>query len=503
MRLFEKRFALPAVAAVLVACGGGPRPTVTPVAHPSAAVRQLERDIARLVGAPALQRSIWGVLVRSLTRNDTLYSLNAHKLLMPASNMKIVTLAAAAERLGWDFSYETRLIAAGAIEDGVLNGDLLVVGTGDPSVDDWDGQATRLFGDWAEQLKACGVRVIAGRVVGDDNWFEDQFLGSGWAWDDLDKGFATSVGALQFNENTAQVTIEPGVASAEPARVASASHGSGLVIRNLVRTGEAGSVALVETRRAVGTAVLELRGSIPLGAAPIVRNVSAYNPTLYFVTTLRDRLIGAGIDVRGEAMDIDDLAEPPPRESGTLLVSHRSPPLSDLAQTMMKLSQNLFAESLMNAVGASDSTSVDGGTNDGLGTVRTILQAWNIPASSVVVADGSGLSRYNLATPDALVTILTHVYHDDRLRDPFEAALPIAGQDGTLAQRMKGTVAQGNARAKTGAFSNARAVSGYVRTADGEPLVFSIIANNFGSTGDVVEETTDALVVRLAEFSRR
>jgi D-alanyl-D-alanine carboxypeptidase/D-alanyl-D-alanine-endopeptidase (penicillin-binding protein 4) len=132
----------------------------------------------------------------------------------------------------------------------------------------------------------------------------------------------------------------------------------------------------------------------------------------------------------------------------------------------------------------------------------TTLSEWSIPPAALVVADGSGLSRYNLASPDAFVSILTHVYRDETLRGPFEAALPIAGRDGTLAQRMKGTAAEGNARAKTGALSNARALSGYVTTADGEPFVFSLIANNFGTTPDVVEKTIDAIVVRLAEFRR-
>ena len=136
---------------------------------------------------------------------------------MPASNMKVVTLAAAAERLGWDFAFETRLVADGAIDERFLNGDLIVVGHGDPSLDDWDGAATRLFETWARAIKARGIDTIGGRIIGNDNAFDDALLGSGWAWDDLDRSFATSIGALQFNQNTAQVTIGPGAAEAAPA----------------------------------------------------------------------------------------------------------------------------------------------------------------------------------------------------------------------------------------------------------------------------------------------
>ena len=156
------------------------------------------------------------------------------------------------------------------------------------------------------------------------------------------------------------------------------------------------------------------------------------------------------------------------------ILTYRSAPLSALAVTMMKNSQNLFAETLQQAAG-------------GPPAVREQLAGWGIENGSVVVADGSGLSRYNLATAAAFVTILTHVYRDERLRGPFEASLPIAGRDGTLGNRMKGTAAEGNAHAKTGAFSNARGLSGYLRTADGEPIVFTILANNFGTTADVIE----------------
>ena len=156
----------------------------------------------------------------------------------------------------------------------------------------------------------------------------------------------------------------------------------------------------------------------------------------------------------------------------------------------MKLSQNLFAETILQAAGGPEA-------------VRATLTEWKVEAGTVFVADGSGLSRYNLVTPDTLVAILERVHHDERLRERFEAALPVAGRDGTLADRMIGTPAEGNARAKTGSFSNARGLSGYVRTADGEPLVFAILANNFGTSPDTIEQAADAIVVKLAEFTRR
>jgi D-alanyl-D-alanine carboxypeptidase/D-alanyl-D-alanine-endopeptidase (penicillin-binding protein 4) len=479
-----------ALTAALAACQANPQLTVAPTAPsaPSSKVL-LEREITRILAAPPLARGSWGIVVRSVASGEVLYSTNPRKLMMPASGLKVVTLAAAAERLGWDFTFETRVVADGSIDERFLNGDLIVVGHGDPSLDDWDGAATRLFENWARAIKTSGIDTIGGRIIGNDNALEDALLGSGWAWDDLDRSFATSIGALQFNQNTAQVRIGPGAAESAPASVTLSPGGSGLVLRNLLTTTAPSIPAALETRRLAGTAVLELRGSIPLGIAPFNRNVSVSNPTLYYVHALREALLANGIDVRGPAVDIDDALHAPTGSAGTTLISYRSPPLAALAATMMKQSQNLYAETLLQTIGGPDQ-------------VKSILEGWGIPAEDLVMADGSGLSRYNLVTAEAMTSILSHVAKDERLHRPFEASLAVAGRDGTLAGRLRNTAAEGNVRAKTGSFSNARSTSGYVRATGGETLVFSIIANNFGTPVDAIEQAIDAVVVRLAEFKR-
>jgi D-alanyl-D-alanine carboxypeptidase/D-alanyl-D-alanine-endopeptidase (penicillin-binding protein 4) len=485
------RAVLVALTLATAACGAARAPAGGAPPLPSdSALRRLHRDIDAILSAPDLRRSSWGISIRSLAQDDSLYARDAAKLLLPASNVKVITLAAAADRLGWDFAFETQLSTLGPIDGGILYGDVVVAGTGDPSIDDWDGRATRLFADWAAALHSRGISVITGGVIGDDNHWPDRLLGSGWAWDDLDRSFATSIGALQFNQNTARLTIAPGAAAGDPALVTIEPFASGMLIRHAVTTSAAGVPVFLETRRGLGHTVIEARGSVPVGGPPLIRNVSVDNPTLYFVRSLHAALIANGIEVRGQAVDIDDLTDPSAVRRSTPVLTHRSPSLSALAVTMMKLSQNLFAETLLYAAGGS-------------AAVRDTLSAWEVEEGTVAIADGSGLSRYNLATADAMVTILRRVYRDQRLRDPFEASLPLAGRDGTLAARMIGTPAEGNARAKTGAFSNARGLSGYVRSADGESLVFAILANNFGTSGDIIENAADAIVVKLAEFSRR
>ena len=485
---------------LLAACHAARRPPApAPAARPDAsALTSLRRDLDAILAQPTLERGYWGVLVKSLSSGETLYERDARKLLMPASAMKIVTLAAAAAKLGWEHTFETSLFTAGPIDGGVLRGDLVAVGSGDPSVTSADADA--LFGGWAERLKAAGIRIVEGRVVGDDNAFDDNGLGFGWSWDDLPDDYAAGVSALQFNENAVRVTVAPGPAAGESAGITIAPSGSGLAIESAVTTTAAGSPTSIAARRLPGSMRLALHGTIGAGAVSATLTVSVDNPTLFFAAALRGALIAHGIDVRRPAVDIDDVHDLPAR-AGAPIAVHRSPPLSTLAVRLMKVSQNLYAETLLKALAAGPGgrpADADSGRKE----AAAVLAPWGIDAGALIQRDGSGLSRYDYVTADALAAILAHVDRDERLRGPFEAALPIAGRDGTLANRMKNTPAEGNARAKTGSMSNVRALAGYVTSASGEPLVFALLANNFDAPGETITSAEDAIVVRLAQFSR-
>jgi D-alanyl-D-alanine carboxypeptidase/D-alanyl-D-alanine-endopeptidase (penicillin-binding protein 4) len=466
-----------------------------PAPPPHPALSALVRDIDALLAAPALEHGYWGVLIKSLKTDETMYSVNAKRLMMPASNMKIVTLAAAADRLGWTYTYETQVFASGRIDAGVLQGDLIVVGSGDPSI----GETPDVLGAWAEQLKARGLRAITGRIIGDDNAFDDDGLGFGWSWDDLPDDYAAGVSALQYNENAVRVSVAPGPAAGDWAAISVSPTTSDLTIDSQLTTSAAGTAPAIAARRLPGSARLELRGTVPLDAAPATRVVSVDNPTQFFVNALRHALIDHGIDVRGAAVDVDDIRGAPARPDGAPLMSHRSPPLSTLAIRLMKVSQNLYAETLLKTLAAGTTKAT---AQAGRAIAQTALQAWGVGPDGLIQRDGSGLSRYDYVTPEALVTILTHVDRQPSMKGLFEETLPIAGRDGSLSSRMKGTAAEGNARAKTGSMSNVRGLSGFVTTADGEPLVFSILANNFETTPDTINRTADAIVVRLAEFRR-
>lgn len=477
-----------------------PAPATRPPAVQPTPVEQLRAELDKLFRAPAFDRMLWGIQIQSLATGEVLYSLDPSKLVMPASNMKIVTLAAAAERLGWDFAFETRLLATGPIERGVLKGDLEIVGSGDPTINGRSGNPTAVFEEWAAGLREAGITAIDGRVIADDRAFDDASLGTGWSWDYLVYGYAARVTALQYNENVAVIEVRAGAAAGAAARVSVRPEGSGLTILNHVTTTPAGGDAAIELHRMAGSDRLDVAGTIPLGAPEIVRTVAVDNPARFFAQALRSVLVADGIRVRGVAAAIRDLDTVPDPSLSTTLLTRRSAPLSEIAKVLMKVSQNLYAETLLKTMGAQTGTgTVDAGEK----VVQEVLAAWGVEPGSFVLVDGSGLSRYNYVTAEMLVRILRRMYTDPRHRGPFTDALPIGGvEGGTLAKRFKGTRAADNVRAKTGSIANVRALSGFVHTADGEPLVFAIVANNFTQPQATIDATTDLAVERLANFTR-
>ncbi len=493
-----------ALASTLACRTGTPAPAL-PV-RPAAASAQpdpvdvLRKRVAAILADPAIAAGTFGVEARSLATSDTLVESNDHRLLTPASTMKTLTLAVTADQLGWDFTFDTKATTTGTIANGVLDGDLVIVGSGDPSFEDWDGSASGVFASWAARLKERGISTIGGRIIGNDRVFTDDGLGAGWMWDDMQYGYSAAASGLQFNEGTAQVFITPGAGVGDaPLLALSPSHARVPLVSSLT-TGAAGTANAISMEALPRTPGARFTGSIAVDSAKQTRLITVGNPTLYFVNAVRTGLQNNGIDVLGSVADIDDVMNPPVAAGAAPVLEHRSATLPALADTLMTLSQNLYAETFLRTLGRLKGS---GGTAEaGIAVVRRVLGAWGVPASELVMADGSGLSRYNLVTADAMTTVLAHVYKDTRLRDPYTASLPVAGRAGMLSNRMKGTLAEGNVQAKTGSFSNARALAGFLRSASGEPLVFSIIANNYGVAPAEVDRVTDAIVVALAEFAR-
>jgi D-alanyl-D-alanine carboxypeptidase/D-alanyl-D-alanine-endopeptidase (penicillin-binding protein 4) len=455
----------------------------------------LHDELDALFNDPRFSRALWGVRIESLRDGRVVYARNSEKLVIPASNMKMFTMAAAAKRLGWDFTFETRLEAAGTVTDGTLHGDLIVVGGGDPSIDSVAFGPAPVFEEWADALKKAGIHRVTGRLIGDDNLFDDEGIGPGWAWDYLNDGYAAPSSALSYNENIAIIRIWPGATVGAPARVEVTPAGHGLTVTHTITTGAADSQTSVNQTRGLNSDDVALRGSIPLGrATPLTRTTSVHNPTAFFVGSFQATLADRGIPVRGGAVDIDETA-PPAADGRRVIATRRSQPLSSLGAYFMKSSQNFYGETFLKTLGQRFGR---GGTTPAGRSVATeTLTSMGVPEGSLVVYDGSGLSRYNYVSSDAVIALLKYIWNDETMRAPFMAALPVGGQDGTLGSRMRNTALAGKVQAKTGTISNVRSLSGFVDAPSGERFVFSIIANNFTAGSAAVDEVAEKALLAV------
>ena len=481
--------------AVQGCAGRRPAAAVLTVSSPLSPIAQLQRDIFAATQTIGVRRGIWGIAVHSLDRSERLSELNAHTLLVPASVAKLASVAAAVETVGWDYQVETTLRTDGMVVDGVLRGDLFVVGSGDPSI---GGRAGDDLSVWIDALKAKGIHRVDGRIIGDDDLLEEPRPALAWAWDDLGYTTGAMFGALNLAENRMVVTLTPGISPGSPVSLLVDPSAAYRPLANRAVTGPATSQQLIWPEQRPGEPYLTIAGSIPAGAPPARLVVAVGNPTFWFASVLRNLLLRSGIEVTGEAFDVDDVQPPVDARATTVLYTHRSRPLTEIVRPLLKESINLYAEAVMRLNAARGVFPTNDAALEGF---RLRLAAWGISPEGQQLVDGSGLSRRDVIATETLITVLRHM-HDPTGTSPWMQALPVAGVDGSLAGRMKGTPAEANVRAKTGTMSNVRSLAGYVRTRDGERLAFAIIVNNFEGTGAQATAAIDSIAVRLASFTR-
>ncbi|HUE85013.1 MAG TPA: D-alanyl-D-alanine carboxypeptidase/D-alanyl-D-alanine-endopeptidase [Vicinamibacterales bacterium] len=497
-----RRFSAAAIVLVLLlpACAARSSPMLREaIEHPTAR-ELLRRELRSLFNAPSVSHAQWGVNFYSLRSAETLYSLNAAQFMVPASNQKLLTAAVAAERLGWDYRFTTRVFATGPLDDaGTISGDVVIVGNGDPTINPRHPERWRAFDDWGAALRARGVKIINGSLIGDDNAFAEPAWGTGWAWDNLQYGYGAPPSALQFNENQVEVLVGPGMSAGSRAIISTSPLGSGLIVDHDVTTSVAGEPSRVDIARVPGTAFLTVRGQIAADAKPVTITASVENPTRFYLTALREALARHGIFVAGGVTDVDELGAPPSLDGAIELFVDTSPPLIEIIDVAMKWSRNIYAETLLLAA-AEPGEPATGAR--GLEQLRATLRTWGILPEYYLPRDGSGLSRYDYVSADALTWLLTYLWADPKHAERFRSTLPVAGVSGTLANRMKGTPAQGRVWAKTGTLSNVRTLSGYVTTFGGETIVFAMMANNFRVPAADIDAIMDRALGHVALLPR-
>jgi D-alanyl-D-alanine carboxypeptidase/D-alanyl-D-alanine-endopeptidase (penicillin-binding protein 4) len=452
---------------------------------------RIHRSLESLTESPDLRGAEAGIVIKSLTDGAYLVKLNDERFFVPASNMKLFTTAAALVLLGPEFRYTTNLYADGEIRDGLLNGNLVIRGVGDPTLSGrfHPGGADEIFSGWVEALRRLGVKEIRGNIVGDGSLFGEESLGTGWAWDDDMHCYSAEISALSINDNCIAFSVRPGATAGEKPLISLDDASGYVTIRSQAVT------ALPEEEQ--GLQLSRLPGSNLLTAEAEQFFVTIHNPALFAAAHLKQVLKSKGIVVAGAVTDQQSFSGPVSYESMNVLASYNSPPLREIITQINKASRNLYAELLFRTLGKSFRN--DGSATAAAEVVQATLAKMAIPHGSVVMYDGSGLSRMNLVMPSALVALLEHMYRHENF-SYFLASLPVAGVDGTLKERMNNSPAEGNVKAKTGSMTHVLNLSGYVRGREGGMYAFSILINNYTGPSEAVKRLQDALLVRLVNL---
>lgn len=439
---------------------------------------------------------ISGIMVQSVDKGEALYRNQAEALLTPASNVKLFTTSTALHSLGTDYRFKTEIYRTGPIQDGILKGNLVLKGYGDPTFAT-EGALRVQEGPTIEQmvrdLKAQGIQSIEGDIVADASIFTDDVYGDGWAWDDENGSYQPQMTALSLNRGIIRLDYLPGEKTGDPIKATTLPKTNYVQVINETVTGPAGSTNTLKFERPRGTNIIRLSGSLPLDTkGAITRLVPVEDPHLYTGHVLKEQLEQEGISV--SKSNVISATTP---DGAHLIHQYQSPTLVELIKYLNKNSDNQYAEMVLKAIGLEKKG--EGTDKAGISVVKEYAKTLGIDLRGKIL-DGSGLTRRNQLAPEHFVQLLTAISKESYFQALYDS-LPIAGVDGTLQSRMNNTTATGNLRAKTGSMTDVSALSGYVRTKDNELLAYSMLMNGY-STSLSTRQLQDKIGVLLAELKR-
>jgi D-alanyl-D-alanine carboxypeptidase/D-alanyl-D-alanine-endopeptidase (penicillin-binding protein 4) len=522
----------------------------------SETLESLRARIAAHISQARFAPAAWGLKIVSLDTDKTIFEHNPQKYFNPASNAKLYSAALALAKLGTDFRIRTSLYSSARPDtSGTLKADLIVYGRGDPTMTARlnGGEYLKGFDPLIAKLVSAGVRRVEGDLVGDESYFAGPPFGSGWEWDDLQAYYGAEVSALTIDDNAVDLFVKPAERVGMPCRITVGPPTSFVTLINRTQTAPKGTETRIVVYRPVGENLIYVSGRLAISSnSGYYGSVAVHNPAGLFVSLLKDALASHGIVVTGRTRVLDwKYREVTPLDLGKLieLGSVESMPLGDIVRETLKPSQNLYAQLLLLQVGnrgrqggtvintsdpdpASLATAAakmespavpnDSRTDEetGVELMQEFLSKIGVRKGDVLLEEGSGLSRRDVITPDATVSLLSYMNRSP-WAELYRNALPIAGVDGTLQNRMKGTPAAGNVHAKTGTLRYVYSLSGYVTTAAGERLAFSIMLNNYYTAERVAavrdsagaqtqraappapRDELDAIAIMLASFKGR
>jgi serine-type D-Ala-D-Ala carboxypeptidase/endopeptidase (penicillin-binding protein 4) len=491
--------------------------------------KPLQERIAGVLNVPDLARGFWGIEVVSLATGETLYAQNAGKLFTPASNTKLFTTAGALALIGPDYKFRTTVETTGTLDRyGRLNGDLLLVGHGDPNLSGrelpYDLRTQRsddpiqALETLADALVQKGVKYIDGDIVADDSYFAFERYGEGWSQDDLVWADGAPVSALTINDNVVFVNVLPADRPGEKAFVSIKPFADYYRLDNRVITTPAGTGRKFFVNREPGSTVITLWGNMPLDDPGANEALAIEDPAEFAAVLFRQLLEKRGIVVYGRhrtrhtelatlstftATAIapshggsDGLVRPFKSDQPVTLASYESKPLLEDVRVINKVSQNLHAEILLRLLGRERGNA--GTVEGGLEVLRGFLTQAAISSDQYLFYDGSGLSRQNLVTPHAIVQMLRYAAGQP-WGAAYKATFPVSGIDGSLSDRLNAPRLQRRIMAKTGSLGGVKTLSGYATTDGGQTVVFSILSNNFNLPSKRVTDAIDQVVQAIVE----
>lgn len=452
---------------------------------------QLREDINTVLSDSLFLTTHASVKVISLNNGEVLYNRDSKVLMNPASNMKLLISAAALAILDTDYHYKTSVFVRDTPSNGIISGDIYLKGFGDPDL------RTSDLDSLASAIQHLGVTRITANIIADDSYFDDKYWGNGWMWDDESDPDAPYIHALSVNSNCISITL--GLNSLDSNAVfISLDPVTGFVsvINKVIISTDSvrAPLKIKHVKRDTGNTFI-VEGEFLRSGINVTQKLSLRQPHLYAAQLFKESLRHSGIFVDGV---ISEGITP----YGAREIANYSQPIDKIIHDLNKFSDNLAAENTLKILGGM-MNGIPGTAKNGIYVVKGFLATLGIDTVKLFIADGSGVSRYNLLTAEQVVRVLSAMYGQSRIFPIFYNSLPIAGVDGTLAERMSNTPAAGNLRAKTGTLNGVSCLSGYVRTRDGELLAFSMMMQNFITAVTDYRQAQDKIAVLLANFSRK
>ncbi len=461
---------------------------------------KFQQQIEEIINNPVLDPAFISIQIEEYPTGEVIYSLNPKKLMVPASNMKIFTTISSLILLGPDYRFKTYLYYNGNIENGILTGNLYLKGSGDPTLSTQIDSENyfNLFQVWADSLKSLGIRQINGKIIGDDNAFDDLGIGHDWSWDDLSYYYTAPTSALSYSDNCMYLYIVPGDSIGISAGIITKPLENYLKIKNNICTVSKDSVTKIEFYRYPGEEGVTVNGIVAINADTIKERIPVDNPTNFTLNAFKSILEKNGISVNSLS-DIDDMPMQCPDYAKMHLIHvHESIPLSQILKTINKYSQNFYAEQLLKTLG--HELKQDGSAQSGIAVEKEWLNTIGISPEDIAIIDGSGLSHNNLVTAEQIIKLLWFI-HNHQDWEPFRESLSIGGQDGTLQHRLKDSNVAGHIYAKTGSMNNVRALSGFIFALNGREYLFSILINHYSASTSKIDNLLDQIATTIYNFS--